>query len=222
MNNTAKIKIIDKKLIRTYKNFNHYNLKNPLSELLFIICSVKTQEIGYRNAYKSLKKEYPTFKLLAETSQKEIAKTLKQWGLSNHKSKVIKSILQKITKKYGKPTLSPLKKMSDHECELLLTSLPGVGGKVARCVMMYSLGRKVFPVDTHCWRICTRLGLIAKNGLDESIRKKDMDRLQNIIPPNRRYSLHVNMISLGRKACFSGNPCCSKCPLNNICPKIGI
>lgn len=55
-------------------------------------------------------------------------------------------------------SLSPLKKMTDSQIEKYLASLPGIGIKTAKCVMMYSFDRLVLPVDTHVWRIATRLG----------------------------------------------------------------
>ncbi len=68
-------------------------------------------------------------------------------GLQNQKASAAKGIIMHLIRKLGRPTLNPLKKMSDEECEKFLMSLPGVGKKVARCVMLYSLDRQVFPVD---------------------------------------------------------------------------
>jgi len=49
-----------------YRDFNHYNLKNPLDELLFIICSTKTGEASYRSTFRSLKETFPTHLHIAE------------------------------------------------------------------------------------------------------------------------------------------------------------
>jgi endonuclease III len=51
---------------------------------------------------------------------------------------------------------------------------------------------------------------------------RDMDRLQAKIPPELRYSLHVNMISLGREICTPSVPHCDECPISALCPKIGV
>jgi endonuclease III len=112
--------------------------------------------------------------------------------------------------------------MSDEEAEAFLLSLPGVGKKVARCVLMYSLGRQVFPVDTHCWRIAQRLGWVRPTQKDKHCAPRDMDRLQSKIPPELRHSLHVNMISLGREICAPTSPRCDECPISAWCPKIGV
>jgi hypothetical protein len=50
-----------------------------------------------------------------------------------------------ITEKFGRPTLAPLRKMTDADCELFLCSLI-IDKKIARCVMLFSLNRRVFPL----------------------------------------------------------------------------
>jgi len=86
--------------------------------------------------------------------------------------------------------------------------------------MMYSLGKKAFPVDTHCWRISRRLGWIKSNDKHKFCTSRDMDYLQKMIPPKFRLSLHVNMISLGRDTCLARSPNCDNCVITEYCPKI--
>jgi endonuclease III len=205
-----------------YRDFNHYNLKNPLDELLFIICSTKTGEASYRATYRSLKETFPTHFSIAEAPAEYIARPIVSGGLSNQKAKAIRDLLDIIVDTFGAPTLKPLRKMDDAEAEAFLLSLPGVGKKVARCVLMYSLGRQVFPVDTHCWRIAQRLGWVRPTQKDGHCAPRDMDRLQAKIPPQLRHSLHVNMISLGREICAPVLPRCGECPVAALCPKIGV
>ena len=205
-----------------YHDFSHYNLKNPLDELLFIICSTKTGEASYRSTFRSLKETFPTHLHIAEAPAEYIARPIVSGGLSNQKAKAIRDLLDVIVAKFGEPTLKPLRKMSNEDAEAFLLSLPGVGKKVARCVLMYSLGRQVFPVDTHCWRIARRLGWVRPTQKDKHCAPRDMDRLQSRIPPELRYSLHVNMISLGREICTPTAPRCDQCPISVWCPKIGV
>jgi endonuclease III len=216
------IRKVSSALKTRYHDFNHYNLKNPLDELLFIICSTKTIEASYRSTYRSLKEMFPTHFHIAEAPAEYIARPIVSGGLSNQKAKAIRELLDVIVAKFGGPTLKPLRKMGDEEAEDFLLSLPGVGKKVARCVMMYSLGRQVFPVDTHCWRIARRLGWVRPTQKDRHCAPRDMDRLQSKIPPELRYSLHVNMISLGREICTPTSPRCDDCPISAWCPKIGV
>lgn len=220
-NTAPHVNDISSALHERYKDFSHYNKKNPLDELLFIICSLKTDERKYRSTFRSLKKAYPTFVALSSASEDEIARAIKEGGLYAQKATTIKRLINIIVANFGKLTLSPLNRMSDEACENFLVSLPGIGKKTARCVIMYSLERQVFPVDTHCWRISNRIGWVTWKKRDTSCRQQDMDRLQELIPPEHRFSLHVNMISLGREICTPLNPKCSICPITSYCAKVG-
>jgi len=218
----ANIRRINIILRRRYGDFSHYNLKCPLNELIFILCSIKTHEQGYRSTYRALRRKFPRNSMLVSATENEIALAIKDGGLANQKAKKLKGIIQGVVQQYGKASLSFLKPESDEECEKFLCSLPGVGKKTARCVMLYSLSRKVFPVDTHCWRICRRLGWVRRTRPDGSCSPRDMDRLQSRIPAELRFSLHVNMVSLGRDICTARDPRCSICPISEYCKKIGI
>jgi endonuclease III len=74
-------------LTERYRNFNHHNLKEPLDELLFIICSTKTGESSYRDTFRSLKEAFPTHLRIAEAPAEYIARPIVRGGLSNQKAK---------------------------------------------------------------------------------------------------------------------------------------
>jgi endonuclease III len=205
-----------------YHDFDHYNLDDPLDELMFIVCSTKTTEPSYLASYQALKSVFPSGQCLLDATEPEIAATIASGGLSNTKAKAIKAILGIVATRFGAPTLEVLHQMSDAEIERFLTTLPTVGRKVARCVMMYSLGRNVFPVDTHCWRIARRLGWIRPTQKGGHCSPRDMDRLQSKIPAELRFSLHVNFVSLGREICNARKPKCDICPIAAWCKKIGV
>ncbi|MCG3205532.1 MAG: Ultraviolet N-glycosylase/AP lyase [Elusimicrobia bacterium] len=194
------------------------NKLNPLNELLFILLSITTTEPVYKRTYKSLRRAFPEYSDLAVAPIGKISKAIHEGGQYKQKAVVIRSIIRMLTKRFGKPTLAPLKKLPNEECERFLTSLSGVGKKVARCVMLYSLGRQVFPVDTHCRRVGHRLGWLPRR-TSKKPRSVDDDLLQSRIPRELRFSLHVNMISLGREFCRSTRPDCFSCPLSEFCPK---
>ncbi len=219
---SANIIPIARELRKRYKDFGHYNRKNPLDELLLILCSVKRGEKVYLRAFKSLKQTFPTFEKLNQASVRELTKQIEWGGLQNQKARSLKKITTAITGKFRKLSLAPLRKMTERECEEFLCLLPGVGKKVARCVMLYSLGMKVFPVDTHCWRISKRLGWIKANGKHMFCTSKDMDILQHMVPPKLRLSLHVNMVALGREFCLARSPKCHQCPIAQYCFKRGV
>ena len=205
-----------------YHNFDHYNLKDPLDELLFIILSTKTEEKSYRNSFRALKESFPTHDLIAIATTYDIANAIARGGLSTLKANVIRNLIDSIIDRFGAPTLEPLQEMENKQAESFLLALPGIGKKIVRCVLMYSLGRQVFPVDTHCWRISRRLGWVRPTQKDKRCMPRDMDRLQAKIPPEIRFSLHVNMVSLGREICIANKPKCEICPIALWCRKVGV
>lgn len=200
-----------------YSDHSHGNKLNPLRELIFIVCSLQTNEALYRSTYTSLKAAFPSFQQLASASEESIAAAIAHGGLSRQKARTIKAILAKLEVDFGNPTLSPLNHMSDKDCEEYLESLPGIGRKTARCVMMYSLRRDVFPVDSNCWRICRRIGWVRPTRPDKSCSPHDMDRVQAGIPPTLRFNLHVNFVSLGRSICVPSGPLCEACCISAAC-----
>lgn len=204
-------------LSQAYNDYCHGNKSNPLHELLYILCSLQTNETLYKSTYKRLRTSFPKIEDLANAKEREIAATIEIGGLSRQKAKVIKQILTKLDADFGKPTLSPLQEFDDTDCEAYLLSLPGIGKKTARCVMMYSLRREVFPVDSNCWRICRRLGWVRATRPDKSCSPRDMDRLQLHIPPHLRFTLHVNMVSHGRAYCLPSRPMCEACCIRGYC-----
>jgi endonuclease III len=209
-------------LSRRYRDFAHQNRKNPFEELMFILCSIQTNERLYHECFRSLMREFPRFDMLASAPEGRIARVLLRGGLSSQKARAIAGIARALKKAFGRVTLAPLKWMLARECERFLASLPGVGTKTARCVMMYSLGLPVFPVDTHCWRISRRLGWVRPTRRDRSCSPRDMDRLQELIPHSLRFGLHVNMVSLGRELCTAAEPVCRACPILRYCKRIGV
>ena len=216
------IKNVAATLSARYRDHAHGNKRNPLSELLFIICSLQTNEALYLSTYASLRSRFPSMRLLAEASEIEIAGAITRGGLSRRKARAIRLILSRLVYDFGSPTLAPIRAMNDSECENYLTSLPGVGRKTARCVMMYSLKRRVFPVDSNCWRIARRLAWVQATRPDGSCSSSDMDRLQNGIHPSIRFELHVNLVSHGRAICLPIAPRCNSCCRRRLCPRVGV
>ncbi len=70
-----------------------------------------------------------------------------------------------------------------------------------------------FPVDTHIFRVTKRLGWVPENATCE----KAHQILGELIPPDRYYPLHINLIRHGREICVAGVPRCEICPLTDVC-----
>ncbi|MHB0997765.1 MAG: endonuclease III domain-containing protein [Armatimonadota bacterium] len=210
--------LISGRLTNRYHDHRHYNKRGAIAEIIYIMLSTRTEEYNYLRTYKALRKKYPRWEALANADESEIAYVIHLGGLSNLKAKLIKETLNKIRIKQGALSLAGLNKLNNQELENFLTSLPGVGVKTARCVMLYVYDRHVFPVDAHCWRICKRLGLT--DSRNDKPTKREIDSLQQRIPKYLHLPLHVNFISLGREICIASTPRCNICILSDLCPKI--
>lgn len=191
------------------------NKKNPVDELIFILLSSQTQEDNYLRTFRAMKARFGPWRRAAEAGRREILRVIRSGGLGRKKAAQISSILRRIGEEFGRVSLRPLARLSDRRAEEYLTSLPGVGLKTARCVMMYSLGRQVFPVDRHVFRISRRLGLIDQGA---GLTPATSDALQELVPRGLMNHLHRNMVAHGRAICLDRDPRCHRCPLLDLCP----
>jgi len=186
---------------------------DPLNMLIATLLSQNTNDRNSHRAYLCLKQKYPTWELVAKESTRKIALAIRSGGMANQKSKRIKKILFEIYRKFGDYDLRFLKRMSDEEIFKLLLEFDGVGIKTAACVLLFSLGRDVFPVDTHIHRICNRLKIVHNCKTPD----KTFEQMRLLVPDGKAYSFHTNLIRFGRKICRSNHPLCGLCPLIKEC-----
>ncbi len=195
------------------------NKQDPVDELVYIILARKTPEKAYTDTFDALKQRFERWEDLLEVSDPVIAKIINSGGLPGKKTKCLRGALGMLRDTFGSCTLEPLREWPDDRVEEFLCSLPEVSRKSAYCVMMYALGRKVFPVDAHVGRVLARVGPYRETGL--SLEGLDHKQLQvvlaGLIPPDLRYSLHVNLLTHGRKVCRTPRPLCGSCEIRNLC-----
>jgi len=212
-NARSRVRRINSKLESVYHSPRLGNKKDPLDELFYIMLSLQTTYWSFEKVFDSFKARYPDWDKVRRLKTETIARAIHDAGLSNQKATRLKAILNKLHKDFGKCTLSPLKKMDDIEAEHYLAALPGVGIKTAKCVLMYSLGRSVFPVDSHVYRLFNRLGLS-----NPSVSfAKAQTYFETLVPEDIRYSLHVNMVAHGRAVCTDRNPNNDQCVIRRHC-----
>jgi hypothetical protein len=84
--------------------------------------------------------------------------------------------------------------------------LPGIGYKAATCVVAYSFGRDVCPVDTHTYRVAVRLGLVPPD--TPELGRKAHLAVELALPPGERLGFHINVIAHGRQHCHLERPLC--------------
>ena len=209
---TSDIHKVSELLERTYKNPRHGNPRRPLDDLIYIILSTRTRDLKFRTTFKDLKKAFPSWDRLRSRKRSTLERIIIPAGLGRLKAAQIIDIIAVLRRRFGRATLAPLAKMTDAEAEHILISLPGVGPKVAKCVLMYALGRDVLPVDVHVHRLATRLGFRTKKRPDTS-----QELIESAVPPELRYSFHVNAVAHGRAVCMSQRPRCDMCPISKWC-----
>ena len=185
---------------------------SPLNTLIATMLSQNTNDQNSYRAWLSMRKSFPTWEKVASAPWQALASSIKVGGLKNQKALRIKKILRLIHGETGKYDLGFLNDRSNDEVMEYLLSMKGVGKKTAACVLVFSLGRDVFPVDTHIHRICNRLGLVRTNSADRTF-----DAMKDLVPKGRAYSFHVNLIRFGRETCKANKPLCGTCPLFDEC-----
>jgi endonuclease III len=190
------------------------NKRNPLDELIYIQLSVRTREGAYMSTYPALRRlTGGSWRRLTEFREDDIVRAIHGGGMARVKVHRIRRMLDYIRERFGRITLAPLRSMNDEEAERFLRGLPGVGPKVARCVLLYSLDREVFPVDSHCRRVLMRLALLP---ITVDV-KAAHDFLQELVPARVRRTLHINLVHHGRAICVPGVPRCDVCVLSSRC-----
>ena len=209
------LKELASRLLRHYGRPNHFNKTRLLDELVFILLSSKTQEVKYLAAYRTLKNKCGSWKRFLDLHPGTLERLLRPAGLARRKVRTLRMVFLRLRRDFGDVSLAKLSKLTPR-AESYLTSLPGIGLKTARCILMYARGVDVFPVDTHAFRILRRLGLTDKRRLTAH----EQNRLQQMIPRHLRHDLHVTLISHGREVCTAKNPRCSACCVEHLCPKL--
>ncbi len=215
-------KVLCERLTLLYGGENLGNKEDPTDELFFLLLSTKTSYKSYEGCYEAVKKRFPSWNELLSIDLKDLEETIRPCGLYKYKARLIVRVAQVLKETFGRVTLDPLREWPTEEAERFLLGLPGVGPKVAKGVLMYSLGRPVLPVDTHTHRLAYRLGLIDKPRNMRDERGKLHAELESLVPPDCRKVFHVGAVVMGRSLCLPKNPRCSSCPLNDICPKNGV
>jgi endonuclease III len=189
----------------------------PLDELVLTVLSQNTNDRNRDVAYARLRERFPDWDAVARAPAAEVEEAIRPGGISKVKSRRIQAMLQTIAhENIGTAALDlePLASMPREEAIAFLERLPGVGRKTAACVLLFAFDRPELPVDTHVYRVASRLALIRPGASFEEAH----DELLALTDPGDVYELHVNMIRHGRRLCTARNPRCPECPLLRVCP----
>jgi len=212
--NSRRIRALNSRLDKIYGPFKKFRKMDGVEELIVTVLSQNTNDVNRDRAYESLRSKFPTWDDVLSAPQKNIENAIRVGGLAHQKSKSIQKILKTLKDRYGKFTVDPIASLPIPEALDELKKLPGVGTKTAACVLVFSYGKPVIPVDTHVHRLSRRLGL----AVDSSTPDHVFEVLMAITPDDLKYQFHVMLIRHGRATCKSQRPNCSECSLNNLCP----
>ena len=177
------------------------------------VLSQHTSDVNTVRAFASLKARFPSWEEAAAAPTQLVEDAIRPGGLAAQKAPRIKAILREVERREGSIDLGRLDDLSDDVVEDYLCSLPGVGPKTAACVLVFSMGRDAFPIDTHVHRVTKRLGWIPANASADAAHKL----LKRAVPAELRYELHMQLIGHGRTICKARVPLCSECALFDVC-----
>ena len=182
--------------------------------LILTILSQNTNDRNSGEGFRRLKAAFPDWAAVEKAHWRTVAAAIRVSGLANVKSRRIRDILRRIREERGSYSLEFLKRRPLAEARQYLSDIPGVGPKTAACVLMFSFGMPVFPVDTHIHRVSRRLGFIPeKTGPAQA-----HDLLQALVRDDRVYPFHMLLIRHGRDTCHARRPACAECVLRGLCP----
>ncbi len=177
---------------------------SPYECLVAVLLSAQCTDEKVNKVTPNLFAKYPNIDALAEADLADLQNCIHSLGLYKNKAKNLQNLAIFISNNLGGEIPNDYK---------TLVSLPGVGNKTARVVLMESFGAPSFPVDTHVARISVRLGL-AKEGLEPiGIEKK----LESYFDKEDQAKLHHCFIDFGRDICHARNPECARCFLQSEC-----
>ncbi len=186
----------------------------PLDELVLTVLSQNTNDRNRDIAYERLRARFPDWARVAAAPVEDVEEAIRPGGISKVKSLRIKAMLASIEAETGGLDLEFLAGVPRETAIDFLERLPGVGRKTAACVLLFAFDRPEMPVDTHVYRVSSRLGLIRPKASFEEAH----DVMREHAGGLDMFELHVNLIRHGRRICTARGPACRACPLLAVCP----
>ncbi len=209
----SRIRAITKCLVKRYGTPSLGNFRDPVNELIYIVLSAKTSESNCKKAHARLSSQFPRLEQLARSPLPALYDCVGLAGLGSKRASHIKGLAARLLHDLGDRPSNALRKLTAASAFDYLCTLPGVGPKSALCVLMYSFGLDVFPVDAHVTRVLSRvgaLGLGAKHYFAQAL-------LPAFVPAGLSKKLHVALVVHGRQVCKPQKPACLGCPIRRLC-----
>ena len=150
---------------------------------------------------------YPTLAAMANADISHVEELVHSCGFYKHKARDIVLGCQMLLNDYNGKVPSTMDE---------LLRIPGVGRKTANLLLgdLYGVPGSIV-CDTHCIRICGRLGL--SSGKEP---EKVEQQLRKILPPEESSDFCHRIVLFGRDCCTARKPDCANCPLSMFCKEI--
>ena len=182
---------------------------SPLELLVATILSAQCTDVRVNLVTKDLFRKYRTAADYARAKLPELEHDIQSTGFFRNKAKSIQECCRILAERHDGEVPRDIEE---------LVGLPGIGRKTANVVLGTAYGiTSGVVVDTHVIRISYRLGLTKEK--DPKRIEKD---LMGLFPATDWIMLSHRLIHHGRRCCTARNPKCDECPLESLCPKIGV
>jgi endonuclease-3 len=182
--------------------------RSPYEVLVTTILSLRTKDETTRAASKRLFSKIDEPQGLLALTDSQIQELIYPVGFYKTKAKTLRHVSEEIINSYGG-------KVPDEIDELL--KLKGVGRKTANLVVTLGYGKLGVCVDTHVHRISNRLGYVQTKTPDQTEMA-----LRAKLPTEYWIEYNDLLVTWGQNVCKPISPLCSKCVINDFCPKIGV
>ena len=183
--------------------------RSPYELLVATILSAQCTDARVNIVTPALFARFPDAAALAQAETPELETLIRSTGFYRNKAKALLGMARAVLERHGGEI---------HADMDALTQLPGVGRKTANVILGTAFGRAVgVVVDTHVSRLSQRLGLS---------REHDPERIEQDLmrhfPESSWIALGHRLILHGRRVCTARTPACARCPLEAVCPKVGV
>jgi endonuclease-3 len=172
------------------------------------VISLRTKDEVTAEASRRLFEIAPTPNHLAELEEERIARAIYPAGFYNTKAAQLKEIGRIIRDDFDDEVPAS---------EVDLLAMRGVGRKTANLVLGLGFGIPAICVDTHVHRISNRLGMVSTNTPEQTERA-----LMEVLPRDLWVPINDLLVTFGQNRCHPTSPRCTNCPLEDICPRVGV
>lgn len=205
----ARLAAIDERLAELYPDAE-CALKyggDPWRLLVMARLSAQCTDARVNEVSLELFREFPDAASMASGDISRIEELVKSCGLYRMKAANIKDASAILVEKFGGVLPSDID---------TLLELPGVGRKIANLLVGDVFGGDAVVCDTHCIRICGRLGMYPE-------REKSPDKIEKILrellPSGHGSDFCHRIVLFGREVCSARAPRCAECQLSDLCEK---